>query len=91
MIYAVFWRREDWELDQHHILIGVYTTRTLALEAAREAGEEWSIKELKLNYPDSGNCIWDSFIESQPKLHHVYQRWWPTGYPVPPSAQSGAH
>jgi hypothetical protein len=61
----------------------IWTTRTLALEAARKSAEthktEWILVEIGLNHIDKGDCIWSSTAESGGDEGKFYLRFWPAG------------
>ncbi len=89
-VYQVLFRPNHFDSEDHDDCLGVYTTRTLALEAARvvlrHPEDESSIREYFLNTTDGGCTIWDSHCDhGNESYRSLYQQYWPTGMPAPPS------
>jgi hypothetical protein len=87
-ICIVYFGRHDRESDTGMDIIGVFTTRTLALEAIRakvsHEDDDGTIVETELNQSDpSFHCIYDVGCDRQPDIYwQFYARHWPTGYPL---------
>lgn len=84
-VYAVWVHYHDDDSQVPFRLIGIYTTRTLALQVAREArlhhDDETSIREHFLNQFGPGQTIWDHKCDDGDDYHPFYRRFWPTGMP----------
>lgn len=87
-IYAVWTRSAEMHSEDGSILIGVYTTRTLALDVGRRSlgheEDEYYIREHFLNQFGPGETIWDNHCDKEPETHAgFYRRFWRAGFPLP--------
>ena len=86
-VYSVYVRPYNIDSEDDSILLGIYTTRSLALEVSRKflhenKDNEFSIFEHHLNQSGLGVPIWCNSAECDPANYaHFYQRFWPLGFP----------
>lgn len=88
-VYATWVRYHDADSEDPILLIGIYTTRSLALQVAREAmlheEDMYFLLEHHLNQFGPGQTIWDRHADSKSRDYRkFYQRFWPTGWPAGP-------
>ncbi len=84
-VCVVWFRSHKLHADDPSHIIGIYTTRTLAIDAGRKASnhpnDEYLIREHPLNIDGSGDTIWDNLCETNVDYRKHYGRFWPVGFP----------
>jgi hypothetical protein len=90
-VCIVWFRSSHLSPEDPSSVLGIYTTRTLALQAARGAEtsdeDEWTITETPLNATYGPNpAIWCRDADlNRCDVRKFYQRFWRAGYPVRPN------
>ena len=84
--YLVYSRPHHFRSEDRAAEIGIYTTRTLAIEAGQAAcsheDDDYYIREFALNRIDEGKTIWHRDCDmNKYECRQFYKQYWPTGYP----------
>ena len=81
LIYIVYHRPSTFRSWDGDITKGIFSTRILALEAARKLDGEWKIVEQVFDDIEVGIVIWDKGADEGASWRDCYKQHWPEGFP----------
>ena len=67
VVYSAVFRDRRTRPDDDSVVVGVWTTFTMALEQLRDMkqheDDEWQIRQYYVNSAGHGVCVWDSYTD----------------------------